>query len=245
MKISNLYKIEIYRFFHSFLFFVCMVIGFISILFLASDHSDALLGDGTPVGIVASTMQMTNLIIVLLVSITVSGYIGREFKQKTLNYEIMSGYNLWKISLIKTATCGIFIPIMLQLCILGFLTTIPGALQIYSFRNIFFMFILLIHICSCTVLYVMLCRSGTLGGCLAFARFTLIEVVVIFASELFLPGNIYNKCLELSIMSQWNAVTNTDLIMPGEYMISIVAGALAEYIILLAVIQICSKKTDF
>lgn len=50
MRTDSLYKVEIYRFFHSFFIFICMAAGFLGILFLAAYNSDALLSDGTPLG---------------------------------------------------------------------------------------------------------------------------------------------------------------------------------------------------
>ena len=107
------------------------------------------------------------------------------------------------------------------------------------------MFFILCHICTCTVLYVMLCRNGALGGCLAFVRFTLLEVLVLFTAELFVTSDVYNRCKTLSVMSQWSAVTNTDILIPPEYMISIISEAVVEYIVLLVIIQLSSKKFDF
>lgn len=245
MRKSNLYKVEMYRFIHSFFMFICMVIIFLAIIFLAADNSEALLSDGTQMGAIKSTMKVINLAIVFIVSVVAANYVGREFKQKTINHEVMAGYSLWKICCTKAITCGICVSIMLQLCIFIFLVIVSGALQMYSLVHILFMFFILCHICTCTVLYVMLCRNGALGGCLAFVRFTLLEVLVLFTAELFVTSDVYNRCKALSVMSQWSAVTNTDILIPPEYMISIISGAVVEYIVLLVIIQLSSKRIDF
>ena len=78
METGNLYKVEIYRFFHSALLFICMMVSFIALLLLASGNSDALLGDGTLLGGVESAMKIANLIIVFIVSVVISVYVGRE-----------------------------------------------------------------------------------------------------------------------------------------------------------------------
>ncbi|MBD5476078.1 MAG: hypothetical protein HDR17_08885 [Lachnospiraceae bacterium] len=245
MNKGNLYKIEMYRFIHSFFMFICMVAIFFATIFFAVDNSEALLGDGTQMGAINSTMKVVNLMIVFLVSVVAANYVGREFKQKTINHEVMAGYSLWRICCTKAITCGLCVSIMLQLCIYIFFASVSGALQMYSFIHILFMFFILCHICTCTVLYVMLCRNGALGGCLAFVRFTLLEVLVLFTAELFVTSDVYNRCKELSVMSQWSAVTNTDILIPPEYMISIISGAVVEYIVLLVIIQLSSKKFDF
>lgn len=245
MRKGNLYKIEQYRFIHSFFMFICMVTIFFVTIFLAVDHSEALLGDGTQMGAINSTMKVVNLIIVFFVSVVAANYVGREFKQKTINHEVMAGYSLWRICCTKTITCGLCVSIMLQLCIIIFLLSVSGALQMYSLAHTLFMFFVLCHICTCTVLYVMLCRNGALGGCLAFVRFTLLEVLVLFTAELFVTSDVYNRCKALSVMSQWSAVTNTDILIPSEYMIGIISGAVVEYIVLLVIIQLSSKRIDF
>ncbi len=244
MRIQNLYKIELYRFVHSYFIFVCMIAGFLVTLFLASHNSDALMGDGTSVGTVTATMKVANLIVVLVVSVAISNYVGREFKQKTIYYEVMRGYKLWEISVIKSITCGIVLPVMLELCILIFYVTIPGTLELFAFTHILFMFFILWHICSCTTLYVLLCKNGSLGGCLAFVRFTLLEVMILFVLKPFMSNSLYNSCKPLFIMSQWSAVINADFIIPVEYMSGIIGGAVIEYFVLIVLIQVYSKKND-
>ncbi|MCM1101171.1 MAG: hypothetical protein NC079_05745 [Clostridium sp.] len=245
MRKGNLYKVEMYRFIHSFFMFVCMVTIFFAIIFLAVDNSETLLGDGTQMGAINSTMKVVNLMIVFLVSAAAANYVGREFKQKTIHHEIMAGYSLWKICCAKAITCGICVSIMLQLCILLFFASFSGALRMYPVVHILFMFFILCHICTCAVLYVMLCRNGALGGCLAFVRFTLLEVLILFSAELFVTPDVYNGCKALSVMSQWSAVTNTDLVISPVYRISIIGGAVVEYIVLLVIIQLSSKRIDF
>lgn len=244
MRKGNLYKVEWYRFTHSFFLFVCMSAIFLAALFFAADNSEALLSDGTQIGAVNSTMKVVNLMLLFIVCIVAANYVGREFKQKTIHHEVMAGYSLWRICCTKTVTCGICVSLMMQLCIFVFVF-VMGALQMYSLVHILFLFLVLCHICTCTVLYVILCRNGASGGCLAFVRFTLLEVLGLFTTELFVPSDIYGRCKTLSVMSQWSAVVSTDIVIAPEYRISIIGGAVVEYIVLLVIIQLLSKKVDF
>ncbi len=91
MKKDNLYKVEKYRFIHSFFMFICMVTIFFVTIFLAVDNSEALLGDGTQMGAINSTMKVVNLMIVFFVSAVAAKYVGRVFIQKTFNHEVMAG----------------------------------------------------------------------------------------------------------------------------------------------------------
>lgn len=244
MRKGNLYRVEMYRFTHSFFMFLCMAAIFSATVFFAVDNSEALLADGTYMGAINSTMKVVNLMIVFIASVMAANYVGREFKQKTIHHEIIAGYSLWRICCTKAMTCGLCVSLMLQLCIFIFVSVL-GALQMYSPVHILFMFFILCHICTCTVLYVMLCRNGALGGCLAFVRFTLLEVFVLFTTELFVTSDVYNSCKVLAVMSQWSAVTNTDIVIAPEYRIGIIGGAVVEYIVLLVIIQLSSRRIDF
>lgn len=245
MKIHNLYKVELYRFFRSISFFLCISIVYLVILLLASDEPDVLLSDGSSFGVVKATMNIADLVLVLVVSMALSDYVGREFKHHTIKYEIMQGYDLWKVCFVKTMTCGIFLPAMFMITTLIFLTTFAGAWKLYTFLHIIFMFIILFHICSCTTLYILLCRNGILGGCAAFVRFTLLEVVIIFVMQIFVPEEVLNVCKTFFVMSQWSAVNSSNVMILNESMVGIVVGTLVEYGILLAVIRYGSKKVDF
>lgn len=245
MKIHNLYKVEWYRFFHSISFFLCISIVYLVILLLASDEPDVLLSDGSSFGVVKATMNIADLVLVLVVSITLSDYVGREFKYHTIKYEIMQGYDLWKVCFVKTITCGMLLAAMFMIATLIFLTAFSGALKLYTFVHIIFMFIILCHICSCTTLYILLCRDGILGGCMAFVRFTLLEVVIFFVMQIFVPGEVLNVCKTFFVMSQWSAVNSSDLMILNENMMGIVVGTFVEYGALLAAIRYGSKKVDF
>ncbi len=294
MRINNLYKAEIYRFFHSIFIFIFMAAGLFGILFLASDNSDVLLGDGTVEGALNSTMRIANLIIALVVSVGISSYAGKEFRLKTICYEIMGGHSLWKISLTKTITCGLFASILLQLGILFFFVTVPGALQMYSLQHILFMFIiifhimrgygfckiafsktltcaiilpvlilicmmiylgifcglsfcelyfrgcgiffLLFHLCSASILYVLLCRTPVIGGSLAFFRFFVIEAV--------LPTGTQPQLMKLNVFNQWYQLVDAKTPLTIEWLVSILGIAAVEYGILQMVLSGSAKWRD-
>lgn len=244
-KVIKLWKIELYRFWRNFGIWLFMVLMVSIILLLASDDTSMLLGDNSIVGIVTSTMKIANLLIVLMVSATVSIYIGKEFKQKTICYEIMSGYAIWKGSLIRTFTCGIMNAIMLQCGIFVYIKIIGRGEQIYSWERYILMFIIICHICTSITLYIMLFREGTTGGCLAFIRFTLLSVAGLFMAEIFFPQPICDIYKALSPMSQWNVVINVEYMIPARYMVGIPLSFLLEYFILIAAIGFLSKRMDF
>lgn len=245
MEKNNLCKVELYRFWHSKSIFIGMIIGCIGMFILASANSDAFMTDGVTSGNVNSVMKFANIMLILLIAVTVSYYLGREFKCKTIHHEIMAGYKFYKICLTKTLTCGMFISIILLLCILLFFATEYGTFQEYSVKRIFFLFILLCHICTSTVMYTMLSGNGALGGCFAFVRFTLLEVLFICLMMLGLSSEIVNKFKCLFVMSQWSVVINTGSDIPAHFMVGIIITTVVEYVILLLIAQWKAKIVDF
>lgn len=215
------------------------------LLFLSSEDTDMLISGNSLLEMITSTLKIANLYIVLFVSVAVAVYIGREFQKKTICYEIMRGYNMWRISLIKTLSCGLINAILLQMVIFIYVMRMGGKEHIYSFGRWCLMFLIICHICTCITLYVVLFRDGGIGGCLAFVRFTLLSVVGVFAAEILLPDMANNIYLAFSPMSQWNVVINVGYAVPFRYIIGIPISFLLEYIILLGAVQVSSKRLDF
>lgn len=245
MKTSELCKIELYRFWHSKILFIGMVFACLGMFFLASDNTDVFLSDGTVIGNINSVMKFANLMLVLLLAVVISFYVGREFKLKTINHEVMAGYSLGKICLTKTLTCGLVVPLILLVCVLLFFVTSPVIFREYSLLRIILLFLMLCHISACTTLYVLLVRDGALGGCLAFVRFTLLEVLVLCVMMLGASEDLISNLKCMFVMSQWSVLISTNIDLPLRYIIGIVASTIGEYMLLMLIAGWYSKKTDF
>ncbi len=245
MGIHKLYKIELYRFLHSKIFLIGTILSASGLLVFASQNGEVLMSDGTVAGDVAATMKIANLMLTLLAAVVIGCYVGREYKLKTINYEVMGGYPFWRICLAKTFSCGLLIPVILLLCILMFFVAKQGGIGEYSVLKLLFLFIILCHICACSTLYVMLVRDGALGGCLAFIRFTMFEVLIISAMMLGVSDSVLERCKYFVTMSQWSVVTSTKAELSWQYMISIILAAIAEYLLLLFLVQKQAGIKDF
>lgn len=241
----KLWKVELYRFSRNIIAWIGMVLILCMVLFLASDDTELLLGDNSIAGTITATMRIANLLIVFIVSVTTSIYIGGEFKQKTICYEMMSGFKAWKISLVKTLSCGMINAVILQIGIMLYIKIMEGNQPVYSWGRCILLFFIISHICTSVTLYIMLFRDGAIGGCLAFVRFTLLSVFCMFIAEILLPQSIYDAYMALSPMSQWSVVIHVEYAVPTRYIVGIVCSFLLEYIMLIATIQVVSKKTDF
>lgn len=238
MKKSNLFRIELYRFFHSisimkYVVLIPLILFFMSYINLAGLESE-ITGK-----MVWASMAPDFLYLLAFICAIIAVYIGREFRQKTIYYEIMSGHTFCKISFSKTMTCGIIIPVVMIICMMTYLLLFPVAWCEDFFLRIFCLLLLFLHVCSCTVLYVILFRSSVIGGTFAFIKFFVIEAV------LQLPLNKEGTWVKgLLIFEQWYRLLNIEEPLSKEWVISILASIITEYGILQGILLWHSKRSD-
>ncbi len=173
MKKSNLFRIELYRFFHSISIMKYVVLIPLILFFMSYINLVGLESEITEKMVWAS-MAPDFLYLIAFICTIIAVYIGREFRQKTIYYEIMSGYSFCKISFSKTLICGIIIPIVMIIFMIAYLLFFPITLCEDFYLRIFCLLLFFFHVCSCTVLYVILCRSSAIGGTFAFIKFLVI-----------------------------------------------------------------------
>ncbi len=238
MKKSNLFRIELYRFFHS-ISIVKYVVLIPPVLFFMSYINLVGLESEITGKMVWASMAPDFLYLLVFICTIIAVYIGREFRQKTICYEIMSGHTFCKISFSKTMTCGIIIPVVLIICMIAYLLFFPAALCEDFLGRIFCLLLLFFHVCSCTVLYVILCRSSAIGGTFAFIKFFVIEAVlqlVLNKEGAWMKG--------LLVFEQWYRLLNVEESLSKELVISILASIITEYGILQGILLWHSKRSD-
>lgn len=238
MKKSNLFRIELYRFFHSisimkYVVLIPLILFFMSYINLAGLESE-ITGK-----MVWASMAPDFLYLLAFICTIIAIYIGREFRQKTIYYEIMSGHTFCKISFSKTMTCGIIIPVVMIICMIAYLLFFPAALCDDFFSRIFCLLLLFLHVCSCTVLYVILCRNSAIGGTVAFIKFFVIEAVLQLALNK--EGSWIKGLL---VFEQWYRLLNIEEPLSKELVLSILASIITEYGILQGILLWHSKRSD-
>ncbi|MDE6713018.1 MAG: hypothetical protein K2K20_04725 [Lachnospiraceae bacterium] len=238
MKKSNLFRIELYRFFHSisimkYVVLIPLILFFMSYINLVGFESE-ITGK-----MVWASMAPDFLYLLAFICTIIAVYIGREFRQKTIYYEIMSGHTFCKISLSKTMTCGIIIPVVMIICMIAYLLLFPAALCEDFFSRIFCLLLLFLHVCSCTVLYVILCRNSAIGGTVAFIKFFVIEAVLQLALN---KEGAWIK--GLLVFEQWYRLLNIEKSLSMELLINILASTITEYGILQGILLYHSKRSD-
>lgn len=238
MKKSNLFRIELYRFFHSisimkYVVLIPLLLFFMSYINLVGLESE-LTGK-----MVWASMAPDFLYLLAFICTIIAVYVGREFRHKTICYEIMSGHTFCEIALSKTVSCGMIIPVVLVICMIVYLLFFPIAWCEDFYLRIFCLLLFFLRVCSCTVLYVILCRSSVIGGTFAFIKFLVIETVLqmtLFKEGAWIKG--------LLVFEQWYGLLNIEEPLSKESVISILASILTEYGILQGILLWHSKRPD-
>ncbi len=236
MKKRNLFKVEIYRFFHSmsiikYLFLISLMLFFISYINIAY------LGSEITAKLAWASIAADFPYLLALICTVIAVYVGREFHQKTINYEIMGGYNFWRIAVSKTVTCGIIVSGIILICMITYLGMLPSAFYKGVWGRVICMYILLFHLCACTVLYVMLCRNAVVGGAVAYAKYFVIEAAIHLVTD--------NAGVNgLLVFNQWYELISVENPLTTELVLGIVAAAIVEYGVLQGALALCSKLMD-
>lgn len=243
MDVIKLCKVELYRFFHSMSIIKYAAVFTLFLLFM-SYFNIAFMDEDITAELVWASLMSNFLYLLAIVCVIIALYIGREFRQKTIHYEIMSGYSINVISFSKSITCGIIIPIILIACILLYFGLLGnGFNKEYSIRFIY-MFILFLHICLSTVIYVLIWRNAVLGGCFAFIKFLIFESIIVTIVGNLLSLDIAGSISYLTVFNQWYALIDVENTLDSRCTMCIILSALAEYFILHILIYFRYKKCD-
>lgn len=239
MKTDNLYRVEVYRFFHSMSIVKYMIVVPLA-LFSMSYINIAYMDDEITGSAVWVSMSSVFLYLIAFICAIIGIYVGREFRQKTIYYEVMRGYHFYKIAVSKTITCGLFMPIMIVMCMMGYLLMFPVAICIDFWLRILCMLVFFFYICSCTTLYVLLCRNSVLGGCLAFSRFFILEEVLLNL----MSGQVKTVIMNHMVTYQWYRLIDVEAPLTKEILIHILFAAIVEYGILQGILLWQYRKSD-
>lgn len=171
--------------------------------------------------------------IVLMIITVVSVYIGREFKNKTLNYEIMRGMSTFRISLTKMISCGVFIPIIVGVCLLVYLSVFHAITNKQDVLRLFLIMLVISHIASVVLMLILICKNAVVGAIIAFLKFAFVETIFIEVVKNIVSQNvlqIMNKmCVYIQVMNITDYNTGTSLVEMAFY---VVISFVIEYLLL-------------
>lgn len=243
MKINNLCRVELYRFFHS-ISIIKYVIIVPFALFLMSYINIAHVENEITDNLVWGSIAADYTYLLAFICVIIAVYVGREFNQKTIYYEIMKGYSYCKIALSKMITCGVIISVAILMCLMMYLGMFSAALCGDYWLRILLLFVLFFHLCSSATLYVFLCRNTIIGGCAAFARFFVVEAVLQTITMHLVPNGEGNCFERLLAFNQWHELIRVDAPVTKELVISVVVATVIEFGLLQWVVDLKSKLSD-
>lgn len=235
---------ELYRFMYSFSIFkylpllsgVLLVLCYMDIIFSKCEDKS-----------VRATQAWAGLgtcftYIVLMIIVVVSVYIGQEIKNKTLNHEIMRGMSTFRISLDRTVSCGVFVPIIVVGCLLVYLSIFDAITDKQDLFRLFLIMVVLSHIASVVVLFVLICKNAIIGAIIAFAKFALIETIFNEAVKNIVSQNIQQIINKMCIFIQIENITtgnvSTSLI---ELALYVIVSFTIEYLLLQCIYYVSVK----
>ena len=170
---------------------------------------------------------------VLMIIVVVSVYIGQEIKNKTLNYQIMKGMNTFKRSCDKTVCSGFLIPIVVMICLGIYLSIFQALNDKQDILRLFLIMLILSHVASTTLMYVLICKNAIIGAIITFMKFTLVEAAFNQMSKNIFAENINEILDKMCIFIQIQNITvvnaNTSLI---EIALYIIISFILEYFLL-------------
>ncbi len=238
---SRLVKVEFYRFCHSmeimkYVLFACIGSFGICIFDFMSSGKEL-----TP-DIVFKTSHFAFFYILIFTICIIGIYIGREYKEKTIYYEYMRGYHPFEILGAKISTCGIVISIAIIIMTCVYLCVFGVPIDFKVIGQLMLMFLIVMHWCCGTIIYIMIMRSGILGGVIAFVRYVLFEGVANTLLLLF-PANVRKGLALYVTLDQCASVTAGNISVPGT--IAIIVSLIAEIVVLTIIYGYVNKKKDF
>lgn len=243
MKLMRLCKIEFYRFFRSmeivkYFVIIPIVLALMSYLNIFSVRND-ILADG-----IWGSMSSIYLYIMITSIVLIAIYVGREYQYKTINYEVIRDYKIYRIAAAKTVTCGLLAPLTYSICIMIYLSLLIDILAQQGIARIGLMYIVHVHICTATILYVMICKSGIYGGIVAFVRFFVVEAILqtILGDNKTVMGSFL---LSLQVFEQWNKLICIEIPLKMGYIWLILITTIVEYGMLLFILRWTTKQYDF
>ena len=243
MKTFRLCKIEGYRFIHSLEITKYFVIIPIVLVLMCYVNIYTVRISVSNVAI-WSSISSAYLYILLSFIILIAIYVGREYRYKTINYEVVREYGICRIAIAKTITCGLIVPLVYTMCILFYLFLLVDNFTLTYVWRIILLCVVHMHICTATIMYVMLCKNGIWGGVVGFLRFFVIEIVLqsfLVDDKIIMIKFIY----KMMAFQQWSDMIRIDLPINAYYGWMIILTMMAECVILLELLRLNKKKYDF
>jgi len=108
--------------------------------------------------------------ILLMITVVVAVYVGREFRNKTLNHEIMRGMSSFEISITKMLGCGVCIPALTGICLFIYLLIFRAFTDPKDAIGLILITLGISHIASTVLMWILICKNAVAGSLIAFVK---------------------------------------------------------------------------
>ena len=243
MKISKLIRVECYRFMHSmdlikYMLFVTPMIFLIG-YFSSRSYVEVAGKENWAREIWGASLSNLFSVVVLSLVITAT-YVGREFRQKTINYELMQGYSILAIALSKMTTCGGLAALYFLCCMIAVNGIVPGALATAGVYRILLFFLFYFHLFAVSSLFVMIFRNGLTGGIAIFFRFLFLDGIISQIAE-----KAGKQIDDVIFMTRWGKLLDVSKPISVSSGLWMIIMTLLEILILFGALIISKREADY
>ena len=140
--------------------------------------------------------------ILLMLTVVVAVYVGREFKNKTLNYELMRGVSSFEISMTKMLSCGLCIPAITGVCLLVYLLIFRAVGNLKDILGLALITLALSHIASTVLMWILIFKNAIAGALFAFIKIAFAETFLVEILKNVLSHKIYQIMNKMCVLTQ-------------------------------------------
>ena len=145
----------------------------------------------------------------------------------------MRGMSTFRISIDKTISCGLFVPIIVVACLLVYLFIFHAINDKYDLFRLLLVMLVLSHIASVVLMFILICKNAIIGAIIAFVKFTLIETMFNEVAKNIVSENIQQIINKMCIFIQMENITidnvSTSL---AEVALYVIISFAVEYLLL-------------
>jgi len=179
--------------------------------------------------IVWSEISNSILYILIVFTVVVTLYIGRDYTSKAINYEIMQGYKPKQISMPRLVSCSLVIPMVIVICIAIFIAIMGAFTQINDLIRLALTFVIFAHTGMLVLYFILIFKRPIIGALATVAKVIVLDTVIGEAVKKVMNTNIF----EFGLMEQMSIISfDIYLQNPAWYITCIIGTFAIEFLIM-------------
>ena len=180
--------------------------------------------------------------ILLMITVVVAVYVGREFKNKTINHEIMRGMSSFEISITKMLGCSVCIPALSGVCLLIYLLIFRAFRGPKDAIGLILITLGISHIASTVLMWILICKNAVVGSLIAFVKIAFAETFFVELLKNLLGQKIYQIMNKMCVLTQIiNLTSDHSRINLADAALFICISFILEFLVLQIIYYITSN----